>query len=66
MSFYLEPGGRESAKQVILNWLSETGGSNAKLLQTATGLPWQILHPLLAELMKDKKIKLDKVVFKRI
>ena len=66
MPFYLEPGGREFAKQVILKWLNETGGSNAKLLETVTGLPPKILLPLLAELMEDRRIKLDKVVFKRI
>ena len=65
MLFYLEPGGREFAKQVILSWLNETGGSNAKLLETVTGLPPKILHPLLAELMEERKVKLDKVVFKR-
>ena len=65
MPFYLEPGGREFAKQVILNWLNETGGSNAKLLETVTGLPPKILHPLLAELMKEGEIKLDRVIFKR-
>ena len=64
MPFYLEPGGREFAKQVILKWCREIGGSNAKLLQTATGLPWQILHPLLAELMEEGEIKLDRVIFK--
>ena len=66
MSFYLEPGGREFAKQVILNWLNETGGSNAKLLETVTGLPPKILHPLLAELMEKGEIKLDRAKFKKI
>ena len=64
--FREEVGGQAYAKFLILEWLRETQGSNAKLLETVTGLPPKILHPLLAELMKDKKIKLDKVVFKRI
>ena len=61
-----EVGGKEFAKQVILEWLQETDGSNAKLLETVTGLPWQILHSLLAELMKEGEIELDRVIFKRI
>ena len=64
MRFYLEPGGKEFAKRVILSWLNETGGSNAKLLETVTGLPPKILHPLLAELMLEKTIGLDKATFK--
>ena len=63
--FEREVGGKPYCKQIILQWLRETQGLNAKLLETATGLPWQILHPLLAELMEEGEIKLDRVIFKR-
>ena len=43
-----ELGGKHFAKELILAWLVNTGGSNAKLLETVTGLPPKILHPLLS------------------
>jgi len=64
MMLYLEPGGRDFAKQVILRWLEETGGSNLKVLETATGLPERLVSFLLAELMTEGRVKLDKAVFK--
>ena len=63
--FREEVGGQAYAKFLILEWLRETQGSNVKLLETVTGLPPKILHPLLAELMKEGEIKLDRVIFKR-
>ncbi|MDO9580844.1 MAG: hypothetical protein Q7J06_09820 [Bacteroidales bacterium] len=57
-------GGKQFAKGVILSWLVGTGGSNLKLLETATGLPQKVLSPLLAEMMTEKAVRLDKVVFK--
>ncbi len=59
-----EPGGKHFAKGVILSWLVNTGGSNLKLLETATGLPGKLLSPLLAEMMEEKAIRLDRVVFR--
>jgi len=60
-----ELGGRHFAKGLILAWLVNTGGSNAKLLETATGLPPQLLHPLLAEMMEEKTVRLDGVIFRQ-
>jgi hypothetical protein len=62
----LEPGGKEFAKQVILNCLECTSGSNTKFLQALTGLPPELLHPLLAELMDEGKIRLDRVIFRKV
>jgi len=59
-----EQGGKQFAKEVILSWLNNTGGSNLKLLETATGLPQKLLGPLLTELLEERKVKLDKVIFK--
>jgi len=63
--FREEVGGQAYAKFLILEWLREIQGSNAKFLETVTGLPPKILHPLLAELMEKGEIKLDRVIFKR-
>ena len=52
--FREEVGGQAYAKFLILEWLRETQGST-----------WQIPHPLLAELMKEGEIKLDRVIFRR-
>ena len=65
MTNFEEVGGKNFAKQTILAWLGNTGGSNAKLLETLTGLPPKVLRPLLAELVKEKKIKLAGAVFRR-
>ena len=59
-----EIGGKRVAKSVILSWLKGCGGSNLKLLETATGLPQELLSPLLAEMMEEKAIHLDRVIFK--
>jgi len=59
-------GGKHFAKGVILSWLVNTGGSNLKLLETATGLPGKLLSSLLAEMMEEKVIRLDKIVFKSV
>jgi len=59
-----EAGGKVYAKSLILKWLGEVSGSNAKVLESALGLPPKILHPLLAELMAEGRVKLDKVIFK--
>ncbi len=60
----IDHGGKEYAKELVLRWLRETGGSNRKLLETATGLPTKITGPLLAELIDEGKVKLDMVIFK--
>jgi hypothetical protein len=57
-------GGKDIAKSVILNWLVNTGGSNLKLLETATGLPQKLLSPLLAEMMAQRTVRLDGAVFR--
>ena len=57
-----ELGGKHFAKELILAWLVNTGGSNAKLLETVTGLPPKILHPLLAEMMEEKTVRLDGII----
>jgi len=59
-----DAGGRHFAKEIILSWLVGAGGSNLKLLETATGLPQKLLSSLLAEMVEERIIKLDKVVFK--
>ena len=59
-------GGKAFCKQAILAWLEDVGGSNLKLLETVTGLPQKLLSPLLAELMLEKIVKLDKVIFKPV
>ena len=61
-----ELGGRHFAKGLILAWLVNTGGSNAKLLETVTGLPPKILHPLLAEMMEEKTVRLDGAIFRQV
>ena len=61
-----ELGGKHFAEGVILSWLVNTGGSNLKLLETATGLPGKLLSPLLAEMMEEEAIRLDKVMFKPV
>ena len=66
MVLSLDIGGKHFAKEVILNWLSGTGGLNLKMLETATGLPQKLLSPLLAEMLEERTIKLDKVVFKPV
>jgi len=58
-------GGRDFAKVAILDWLEYVGGSNLRLLETVTGLPQKLLSVLLAELMEENRVKLDKVIFKR-
>jgi len=60
-----ELGGRHFAKGVILAWLVHTGGSNLKLLETATGLPGKVLSSLLAEMMEEKTVRLDGVIFQQ-
>ena len=57
-------GGKDYAKELILRWLRDTGGSNLNLVEAATGLPSKITGPLLAELMEEGKIELDMVIFK--
>ena len=59
-----EIGGKRVAKGVILSWLKGCGGSNLQTLETATGLPQKLLAPLLAEMMKEKAIHRDRVIFK--
>ena len=56
-------GGKHFAKGVILAWLVNTGGSNFKLLETATGLPGKLLVQLLAEMWEEKTVRLDGTVF---
>ena len=56
-------GGKAMAKEIILAWLDETGGSTLKLLEMATGVPQKLLSPLLAEMIEEKAIKLDGVIF---
>jgi len=63
-SLIIDHGGRDYAKELILRWLRETGGSNCNLLEVATGLPSKITGPLLAELMDEGKVELDAVIFK--
>ena len=65
MTNFEEVGGKNFAKQTILTWLGNTGGSNAKLLEIATGFPPKVLRPLLAELIREKKVRLDKLIYKR-
>ena len=65
MTNFEEVGGKNFAKQAILAWLGNTGGSNAKLLEIATGFPPKVLRPLLAELVKEKKVKLAGAVFRK-
>ena len=65
MTNFVEVGGKNFAKQAILAWLGNTGGSNAKLLEIATGFPPKVLRPLLAELIREKKVRLDKLIYKR-
>ena len=65
MTNFEEVGGKNFAKQTILAWLGNTGGSNAKLLEIATGFPPKVLRPLLAELIREKKVRLDKLIYKR-
>jgi len=60
----IDHGGKDYAKGLILRWLRMTGGSNANLLEVVTGLPPRLLGPLLAELMTEGDIALDKVIFK--
>lgn len=62
----IDRGGKDYAKHVIWHWLSDTGGSNLKLMETATGLPQKLLSSLLAEMMLEKAVRLDKVVFKPV
>lgn len=57
-------GGKSFAKGIILGWLVNTGGSNLKLLETATGLPGKLLSPLLAEMMLERTVRLNRVVFR--
>ena len=57
-------GGKDYAKEMILRWLRDTGGSNRNLLEIATGLPSKITGPLLAELIREGKVELDAVIFK--
>ena len=59
-----EVGGKDFAKAAILSWLTDTGGSNLKLLETITGLPQKLLSPLLAEMMVQRAVRLDGAVFK--
>jgi hypothetical protein len=59
-----EVGGKDFAKAIVIGWLIKTGGSNLKLLETVTGLPQKLLSPLLAEMMEQRVVSLDKVVFK--
>ena len=61
-----DKGGKDFAKGVILSWLVNTGGSNLKLLETATGIPQKLLSPLLADMMLEKAVRLDKIVFKPV
>lgn len=51
--FSLNMGGKDFAKQFILKWLNDTGGSNLRLLEIATGLPINILKVLLNELLTE-------------
>ena len=57
-------GGKCFAKELIFAWLVDNKGSNLKLLETATGLPQKILGSLLAEMIAEKAIKLDRAIFK--
>ena len=60
-----EIGGRHFAKGVVLAWLVHVGGSNLKLLETATGLPGKVLSPLLAEMLAERTVRLDGAIFKQ-
>lgn len=60
-----ELGGRYFAKGVVLAWLVHIGGSNLKLLETATGIPQKLLSPLLAEMMEEKTVRLDGAIFRQ-
>lgn len=60
MKIYLEPGGKDFAKRFILAWLEQTGSSNIKLIERATGLPVNILKALLEELIADGSITYEK------
>jgi len=60
MVVYIEPGGKDFAKRVILKWLEQTGGSNIKLIERATGLPVNILGVLLKELIADGNVTYEK------
>ena len=60
-----ELGGKPFAKGVVLAWLVHVGGSNLKLLETATGLPSKLLSPLLAEMMEEKTVRLDGAIFRQ-
>lgn len=57
---YCEPGGKDFAKQLVLKWFGQTGGSNIKLLELATGLPVNILEALLEELNIEGSITYKK------
>lgn len=57
---YLEPGGKDFAKLMILIWLNNTGGSNLKLLETATGLPVDMLQVLLDKLVTEGNVSYEK------
>jgi len=61
-----DTGGKHFARDVVLSWLVNTGGSNLKVLETATGLPQKLLSTLLTEMMLEKVVRLDKVVFKPV
>ena len=62
--FVIDHGGKDYAKELILRWLRETGGSNRYLLEIATGLPSKITGPLLTELTEEGKVELHTVIFK--
>ena len=57
---YFEPGGKDFAKEFIVTWLKETGGSNIKFLELATGLPINILTALLNELKEEDNVTYEK------
>lgn len=57
---YLEPGGKDFAKRFVLEWLEQTGGSNIKIIESATGIPVTILKALLNELMFEGYVTYEK------
>ena len=63
MVLSLDIGGKQFAKELILSWLSETGGLNLKLLETLTGLPQKLISPLLFELMSEDRVEINRAIF---
>ena len=53
MITYLEFGGKELAKRLIVNVIETFGRSNERLISTLTGLPLDITIQLLDELERE-------------